>query len=563
MLSYAWRDLVRNPRRTLASLAGVVLGVGLFAGVLFFIDGSGATLTSRAVAPLAIDMQRVLSSPLGRRLTFTEQLSAPAPVAAGAPVTVTLTVANDGSNPAHEVVVNDEPPPPLSYVQGTTTVDGVPQPDVAGQSPLAQGLARSGLNIGTVEPGRTVTFTYQAIANQPVADLAALTPKGRLSSREDVVPLPANAPPPVGLDDLAAEAGRIPGVTAADGLTFVDLPPGSLRAGGRTVDRPVRVFAFDEAYPRHHPSVRIVSGGLTADTATLSAEAARALGTELGAEITIDLPGGAPPLAVPVGGVADLARANPLFGSRKSSELEDFLYVPNSVIVSPSTFATSILPAFQAATAQEGSVLKTFPVQELDVQVDRERLRSDPGRALRQTQRIADSVTAIAPGQDYLIDNISNALAVARDDAAVGKRMFIFLGLPGVVLAAFLAAYAGHILASTQRREQANLRLRGADRRQLGRVVGVQAAAIALAGSLAGTALGLAAVAVILGRDTLFAASGAQLAVSGLIAVAVGVVAIGLALLVPGRRALRRDIADERRELALDPAPAWRRWRID
>ena len=172
MLGYAWRDLVRNPRRTLASLAGVVLGVGLFAGVLFFIDGSGATLTSRAVAPLAIDMQRVLTSPLGRRLTFDEALSAPSPVAAGAPVTVTLTVANDGPNPAHEVVVNDEPPPPLSYVQGTTTVDGTLQPDVAGQSPLAQGLARSGLNIGTVEPGRTVTFTYQAIANQPVADLA-------------------------------------------------------------------------------------------------------------------------------------------------------------------------------------------------------------------------------------------------------------------------------------------------------------------------------------------------------------------------------------------------------
>src|SRR4029079_16881495 len=188
---------------------------------------------------------------------------------------------------------------------------------------------------------------------------------------------------------------------------------------------------FDPAYQRHHPSIRIASGALATDRATLSAEAARALGAELGSEITIDLPGGAPPLAIPVGGVADLARATPLFGSRKSSELEDFLYVPSSVIVSPSTFSTSILPAFQAATAQEGSVLKTFPVQELDVQVDRARLRSDPGRALRQTRRIADSLTAIAPGQDYLIDNISNALSVARDDAAVGKRMFIFLGLPG------------------------------------------------------------------------------------------------------------------------------------
>ena len=65
MRSYVWRELVRNPRRTIAALAGVALGVGLFSGVLFFVDGSGATLTARAVAPLAIDMQRVLTSPLG------------------------------------------------------------------------------------------------------------------------------------------------------------------------------------------------------------------------------------------------------------------------------------------------------------------------------------------------------------------------------------------------------------------------------------------------------------------------------------------------------------------
>ncbi|MEA2221666.1 MAG: hypothetical protein QOH83_42, partial [Solirubrobacteraceae bacterium] len=65
MRSFVWRELVRNPRRTLASLAGIVLGVGLFSAVLFFVDGSGATMTQRAIAPLALDMQRVLSSPLG------------------------------------------------------------------------------------------------------------------------------------------------------------------------------------------------------------------------------------------------------------------------------------------------------------------------------------------------------------------------------------------------------------------------------------------------------------------------------------------------------------------
>ena len=61
--------------------------------------------------------------------------------------------------------------------------------------------------------------------------------------------------------------------------------------------------------------------------------------------------------------------------------------------------------------------------------------------------------------------------------------MFFFLGLPGVLLAAFLAAYAGSILASTQRRERANLRLRGADRRHLRRMLLYRTMAFASAGS--------------------------------------------------------------------------------
>ena len=39
--------------------------------------------------------------------------------------------------------------------------------------------------------------------------------------------------------------------------------------------------------------------------------------------------------------------------------------------------------------------------------------------------------------------------------------------------------------------------------------------------------------------------------------------ATGLALFVPGRRALAREIAQERRELALPAAPAWQRLRLD
>src|SRR5213075_2957522 len=90
VLRYVWRELVRNPRRTLASLVGVMLGVGLFTGVLFFIDGSGAAMTQRALAPLTLDMQRVLTNPLGGGLRFEERVAAPSALRAGQRATMTL-----------------------------------------------------------------------------------------------------------------------------------------------------------------------------------------------------------------------------------------------------------------------------------------------------------------------------------------------------------------------------------------------------------------------------------------------------------------------------------------
>src|SRR5918911_1879014 len=142
LAKYVWRDLVRNPRRTLASLVGVVLGVGLFSAVLFFIDGSGAAMTTRAIAPLALDMQRVLTSPLGDDLRFTERLSHAGPLHPGQATRVILTVTNDSAVPANEVVVRDVPPAPLAYVRGTGTLNGRPLPDPTAGSPLAQGAAQ-------------------------------------------------------------------------------------------------------------------------------------------------------------------------------------------------------------------------------------------------------------------------------------------------------------------------------------------------------------------------------------------------------------------------------------
>ena len=306
------------------SMAGVTLGVGLFSAVLFFIDGSGATMTERAVAPLALDLQRVLTSPLGNGLRLEERVGPAGPIGAGQSVTVTLRVINDGAEPAHDVVVADETPVPLRYAVGSALLNGAPLPDADGRNPLAQGLAGLGRNIGTITPGATVTISYAARATRAVHS-RALRLRGRVSSSESLVPAPANARRQLALEQLRAKIATIPGVAAADSLAFVDLPVGSLRSRGVSVPGPVRVFAFDRRYRDHYPSIRLTAGSFRPGAALLSAEAARDLGLRQGGAVELRLPAGRR-LSLPVSGIADLAQARPLFYSRRSRSLEDFLY---------------------------------------------------------------------------------------------------------------------------------------------------------------------------------------------------------------------------------------------
>ena len=189
LAGYVWRDLVRNPRRTLASLVGVVVGVGLFSAVLFFIDGSGASMTKRALAPLPLDIQRVLTAPLGGGVRLQRKLG-DVRVNAGGTTTVTLTVTNEGLSPAHEVVVRDRPGLPLAYVPGSTSFDGKPVPDVGGGSPFSQGYGGAGLNLGTVTAGASHRFPYRLKATRNVPSTTNLSGEATIASRVEIVASP-------------------------------------------------------------------------------------------------------------------------------------------------------------------------------------------------------------------------------------------------------------------------------------------------------------------------------------------------------------------------------------
>src|SRR3954451_17418931 len=194
LASYVWRDLVRNPRRSLAALTGIALGVGLFSAVLFFIDGSSASMTQRAVAPLPIDMQRILTAPLGGRLSLAQTLDPPSTQTPGQQVSVRLVLTNGSTSAANEVVLRSEPPAGTDYVPGSARVQGAPVPGAETDNPFARGPAKTGFNVGTVPPKATLTASYAVEVRARAGDGVGF--QTSFSSREVVTPVRADAPDP-------------------------------------------------------------------------------------------------------------------------------------------------------------------------------------------------------------------------------------------------------------------------------------------------------------------------------------------------------------------------------
>ena len=556
-LEFVLADLIRNPRRTLSTAIGVLLGTGLFCAVLFFVDGLSASMTQRAVAPLPIDMQRILTEPVAGDLRLDLTVAPAGPVLAGSVVTVQMVLHNRGDVPANEVTVRSAPQEGFSFVPGSAVIDG--RGVAATENPFSKGLMQSGMNLGVLAAGQTVRLTYQVKVDRQ-GDAGPDRFTATFATRESLFPVTANADERTDLHALAAQITAVGHVAFATPLMFADFPPGTLGTSS-AAKGPLRVFGFDPDYLAHDATIKIVAGAQRPGEAMISVEAATALGLALGDIVTVGLPDGSS-FALPISAVLDLTLARSLFTSRRGADFESFLYVPNAVVIDTATFTNVILPAYARAATARGERVKSPPVREIDIRISRDLLDAEPALALTQTKAIAAAITAIAGGQDFLLDNISNTLAVAREDASVAKRMFAVLGLPGAMLAAMLSAYAGIVLGAAQRRERATLRIRGASRGNLLLMLALRVTAITAAGALIGVGIGYASTSFVLGQDTLSRAAAGRLLLSGGLGAVVGLLATGSALYLTGRRSIDAEINQDRAQLWAG-SPMWRRYGLD
>jgi len=99
----------------------------------------------------------------------------------------TIDVRNSGAIPATNVVLTDAMPTNTTYVPASTQLNGVPQADVVGASPLVSGLTVQSADNpgpGIVSAGQNATVTFEVVVNGGLPTGTIISNQGDLTANE-------------------------------------------------------------------------------------------------------------------------------------------------------------------------------------------------------------------------------------------------------------------------------------------------------------------------------------------------------------------------------------------
>lgn len=190
--------------------------------------------------------------------------------------------------------------------------------------------------------------------------------------------------------------------------------------------------------------------------------------------------------------------------------------------------------------------------EQFHVGIARETLPADPLAAYDTVVGRAHNVEARIAGSGVVGDNLAAALLGAQADALYARVLFLFLGIPGAVLAVLLTLAIAASAEGRRRGEEALLRLRGASTSQLIALSATEGVVIGVAGAVVGLTL-YAAV------DRPAGIGPAAWAVSAL-----GfLIALAVVLIPAWVQASRTTVASARLAIGRPPAPLWQRIGLD
>jgi len=290
--------------------------------------------------------------------------------------------------------------------------------------------------------------------------------------------------PGAALQTAATELTRLPGATQLVQVGYADTPGFEATTGGTVqTTGPGKVLGLGPGYRAAFPAeIRDLVGQ---GHVLLAQQTAANLHAPPGTTITIKR-AGLPPVQVNVDAVIDLPLADSLFQVVGAPAGAAPQAPPDNVLLLP-------LDQWHALFDPVAQIAPDAVRMQLHTTIPHS-LPAAPTSAYTQVTGMARNYESRLAGSGVVGDNLAARLEVARSDALYARVLFLFLGLPGALLAALLTAILIASGATRRRRDQALLRLRGASPSQILRLAGSEAAIIGLGGSLLG--LGLAAVAV-------------------------------------------------------------------
>jgi putative ABC transport system permease protein len=387
-------------------------------------------------------------------------------------------------------------------------------------------------SLGAFFAASRARMTSDAVASVPVDWQVRLTPGADVSRAIDTV-------------------GSAGGVVRALPVGYADTTgfrSGTARTGVQTTG-PGVVLGLPPGYASAFPGeIRPLIGAR--DGVLLAQQTAANLGATIGSTVSIGLPGQLR-TSVTVDGIVDLPAADSLFQSIGAAPGSAPTAPPDNVVLVPGTTFARLFPADapDVTTQLHVELARTLP--------------ADPGAAFVDVTGRARNLEAALSGTGLVGDNLSARLDAARSDAVYAQLLFLFLGVPGVLVAALLAAVVAAAGRERRRREQALLRVRGASGRVLIRLAAAEALAVGIVGVLLG--LGGAALVGRLAFGTArFGGTTAQavtwLAVSAIVGVGLAMFTI-VGPAISDARALTVNAA--RAEIGRARRPLWARLHLD
>lgn len=378
-------------------------------------------------------------------------------------------------------------------------------------------------SIGTFLSSTTSQMTTRAAARVPVDWQVEVQPGTALAAVETAV-------------------RRSPGVQRTLPVGFGSTTGLSATTGGSTQRTgPGKVVGLPEGYATTFPgTVRSLAGSATG--VLLAQQTAANLHAAPGDTISIGRAGGSP-IPVRVDGVVDLPSADSLFQTVGAPPGAQASAPPDNVVLLPRASFDALGLRGAVTQVHAGLAHRTLPGSPSAAYT------TVHGRALNLETRVA--------GGARVGDNLGTALDQARKDSLYAQLLFLFLGLPGAILAGLVTATIASAGSVRRRRDSALLRARGATARQLVRLALAEAALAGVVGIVVGLSAALAIGAANFGTASFGASALAATLWAGGAALAGLIVAAG-AIAVPAWRDARSlTVAGQRQHVGRVARATW------